>query len=74
MLNPMVNISDIIILTLDTTKDKNDFLTYENCLNDKASFNYSKEYNVKSIFLIGIIDDAYKKKKLKNSIYHEKYN
>ena len=61
-------------LALDTTKDKNDFLTYENCLNDKASFNYSKEYNIKPIFLIGIIDDAYKKKKLKNSIYHEKYN
>ena len=61
-------------LALDTTKDKNDFLTYENCLSDKTSFNYSKEYNIKPIFLIGIIDDADKKKKLKNSIFYEKYN
>ena len=60
-------------IIIETTKNKNDFLTYENCLSSKYNFNYSKENKIKPIFVIGITDDIYNKSKLKNSILHEKY-
>ena len=61
-------------LLIETTKNKNDFLTYENCLDGNHNFNYSKENKIKPIFAIGITDDVYNKSKLKNSILHEKFN
>lgn len=54
-------------LLIETTKNKNDFLTYENCLDGNHNFNYRKENKIKPIFAIGITDDVYNKSKLKNS-------
>ena len=61
-------------ITIETTKNKNDILTYENCLNDKHPSSESEKYNIKPIFLVGIINDDYNQKKLKDSIYLEKYS
>ena len=62
-------------LFIETSKNKNDFLTYENCLGENNNFNnYSGFYNIKPIFLIGIINDKVNNNKLKDSIYKEKYN
>ena len=61
-------------LFIDTTKNKNDFLTYENCLNDKnRSFNIGG-YIYQTIFLVGIISDSYSQSKLKDSILYKKYD
>ena len=59
---------------VDTTKDKNDFLTYENCLFSNKTTNYSKKYNIKPIFLIGKVKDQKNQNKLKNGIFFEKYS
>ena len=68
-------------LLIDTTKSKNDFLTYENCLNNLDKTNYSNNYSfeqykyqIKPIYVIGKIIDRVSQSKLKNSIYYEKYN
>ena len=59
---------------IDTTKNKNDFLTYENCINRKYNDKYAEKYNITPIYLIGIINDEHDKKILKKTIYFEKYN
>ena len=59
---------------MDSTKNKNDFLTFENCLNKKDFGAVSNKYNIRPIYIVGIIDDKYNKSKLKNSILFEKYN
>ena len=59
---------------IDTTKNKNDFLTYENCINRKYNDKYSEKYNITPIYLLGIINDDYEKKMLTKTIYFEKYN
>ena len=59
---------------VDTTKDKNDFLTYENCLFSNKTTNYSKKYNIKPMFLIGKVKDQKNQNELKNSIFFEKYS
>ena len=38
-------------LFIDSTKSKNDFLTYENCLNGDEKSNYSTTYQIKPIFV-----------------------
>ena len=60
---------------IDSTKNKNDFLTYENCI-EKKDFPEIKDLNftVKPIFVIGIVDDIKNKNKFKNSLLNEKYN
>ena len=62
-------------ILIDSTKNKNDFLTYENCIEEKE-FNETKDLNftVKPAFVIGIIDDIGNKNKFKNSLLNEKYN
>ena len=59
-----------------STKDKNDFLSYENCLAGQKNFSELEELNyiVKPIFVISILDDLLNKNKFKNSILNEKYN
>ena len=62
-------------LLIDSTNNKNDFLTYENCLEDKNFWELENlNFTVKPIFVIGIIDDINNKNKFKNSILNEKYN
>jgi hypothetical protein len=62
-------------IAIDTTKNKNDFLTYENCLQNR-DFDEIADYNftISPAFLIGIIDDITTKNKFKKSILNEKYN
>ena len=60
-------------LIFDSTKSKNDFLTYENCLNGKSKYD-NILYGIKPIFVLGRIVDKYNQSKLKNSMYYEKYN
>ena len=62
-------------IAIDTTKNKNDFLTYENCLQNRdfeeiANYNYT----ISPAFLIGIVDDIATKNKFKKSILNEKFN
>lgn len=62
-------------ITIDSTKNKNDFLTYENCLNNKNFPEFEKEnFTVKPVFIVGTVDDSINKVKLKASILQEKYN
>ena len=60
-------------LIFDSTKSKNDFLTYENCLYGNKKFNNTL-YQIKPIFVFGKIIDKQSQQKLKNSSYYEKYN
>ena len=62
-------------ILIDSTKNKNDFLTYENCI-EKKEFPEIKDLNftVQPAFVIGIVDDITKKNNLKNSLLSEKYN
>ena len=62
-------------ILIDSTKNKNDFLTYENCI-EKKDFPEIKDLNftVQPVFVIGIVDDIIKKNNLKNSLLNEKYN
>ena len=59
---------------VDTTRNKNDFLTYENCLFSNLITNYSRKYNIKPMFLIGKIKNQKNQNELKNSIFFEKYS
>ena len=59
---------------LETTKNRNDFLTYENCLSGNYTLNYDKKYKIKPIFIVGKINDPYNKNNLKSSIYYDKFN
>ena len=62
-------------LFIDSTKSKNDFLTYENCLDGlKDNIYNSTTYKIKPIYIVGKIIDKVNQSKLKNSIYYEKYN
>ena len=62
-------------LFIDSTKSKNDFLTYENCLGGlKDNIYNSTTYKIKPIYIVGKIIDKVNQSKLKNSIYYEKYN
>ena len=50
------------------SKNKNDFLTYENCLaEENFKFKNSIYGNVTPVFLIGIINDFETQKKFKKS-------
>jgi len=65
-------------ILIDTTKDKNDFSTYENCLNKE--FNNTKiddlslNFTIQPIYVIGIFDDTTNKSNFNDSIFLEKYN
>ena len=61
-------------LLVDSTKSKNDFLTYENCLSGYNKTEFSSKYQIKPIFVVGKIIDPDNQNKLKHSIYFEKYN
>ena len=64
--------------TLDTTKNKNDFLTYENCLEKKfdntllerSDFNFT----LKPIYILAMIDDNKTKNNFNDSIYIEQFD
>ena len=62
-----------IKIFIDSTKNKNDFLTYENCLYRTFSNSYSEKYNIEPIFLVGAIKDEENQEKLKSSTAFEKY-
>ena len=62
-------------LVIDSTKNKNDFLTYENCIEYKNFPEIENlNFTVQPIFVIGIIDDIITKNRFKNSSLNEKYN
>ena len=61
-------------LLIDSSKSKNDFLTYENCLKSYDNSNDSLFYQIKPVYVVGKIIDRYNQSELKNSIYYEKYN
>ena len=66
-------------IIIDTTKNKNDFLTFENCLDEVSFDNVSLEklnFNVtlKPIYLLSMIDDNVSKANLTDSIFNEQYN
>ena len=61
-------------ILIDSTKSKNDFLTYENCLNGHDDTESSLKYQIKPIYVVGKIIDRENQSKLRNSIYYEKYN
>ena len=63
----------LIKIFIDSTKNKNDFLTYENCLYRTFSNSYSEKYNIEPIFLVGAIKDEENQEKLKSSTAFEKY-
>ena len=58
----------------DSTKSKNDFLTYENCLNGFEKSNYSTAFQIKPVYVVAKIIDRFNQSKLKNSSYYDKYN
>ena len=62
-------------ILVDSTKNKNDFITYENCM-DYIDFPEYKKLNftVTPVFIVAILDDLYNKNKFNNSILKEKYN
>ena len=63
---------------IDTTKQKNDFMDYENCLNKK--FDNSRieilnfNFTLQPIYVIGSLDDTVNKTNLYDNILIEKYN
>ena len=63
---------------IDSTKDKNDFLTYENCLDkkfDESSLkNFRFNFTFQPIYVIAMFDDLDNKTTLYDSIFIEKYN
>ena len=63
-------------IIIDSTKVRNDFITYENCLHYKRDFHINKtyDYTVKPVFVVGIMDDIYNKNKYNTSILNEKFN
>ena len=62
-------------LVIDSTKNKNDFLTYENCIEHKNFPEIENlNFTVQPIFVIGVIDDIMTKNRFKNSSLNEKYN
>ena len=61
-------------LLIDSTKSRNDFLTYENCLNGYDKSEESQKYQIKPVYVVGKIIDRHNQSMLKNSIYYEKYN
>ena len=66
-------------IIIDTTKNKNDFLTFENCLDEVSFDNVSLEklnFNVtlKPIYLLSMIDDNVSKANLTDSVFGEQYN
>ena len=61
-------------MLIDSTQSKNDFLTYENCLNGYDKSKESQKYQIKPIYIVGKIIDRENQNRLKNSSYYEKYN
>ena len=61
---------------IQSSKNKNDFLTYETCLDEKYDkmINLTEIYDIKPVFLLCSIIDEPSQNKLKDSIYFEKYN
>ena len=63
---------------LDSTKDKNDFLTYENCLekdfDNEILKNLDFNFTLKPIYVLAMFDDNKAKRKLSDLIIIEQYN
>ena len=63
---------------IDTSKQKNDFMDYENCLNKKFDNNKIKilnfNFTLQPIYVIGLLDDTVNKTNLYDNILVEKYN
>ena len=63
---------------LDSTKNKNDFLTYENCLEKDFDYDLQKKldlnFTLKPIYILAMIDDNKSKEILSDSILLEQYN
>ena len=65
----------LIKFLIQSTENKNDIITYENCLHNKnfkeiENFNYT----VKPVFVIGMVNDIGIKQKIKSSIYIQKFD
>ena len=73
--NQKLNLFYIKKFLIDSTNNKNDFLTYENCLYDiNISETKGLEFNITPAYIIGIVDDVKNKNKFKDSGLKEKYN
>ena len=63
---------------LDSTKVKNDFLTYENCLekkfNETLLNNLNFNFTLQPIYILAMFDDSRDKKKLSDTILTEQYD
>ena len=63
---------------IDSTKDKNDFLTYENCLEKKFDEEKLKQLNfdfsLQPIYILAMFDDKKNKTNLSDTIFVEEYN
>ena len=63
---------------LDSTKDKNDFLTYENCLeqdfNNSILDNLNFNFTLKPIYVLAMLDDNKAKRNLSDLIILEQYD
>ena len=63
---------------IDSTKDKNDFLTYENCLEKKFDEGKLKQQNfnfsLQPIYILAMFDDKKNKTNLSDTIFVEEYN
>jgi len=66
--NQKLNLFYIKKFLIDSTNNKNDFLTYENCLYD-INIPEAKglEFNITPAYIIGIVDDVQNKNKFKDS-------
>ena len=60
---------------MKTAKAKNNFIVYENCLeNKKFPEEVHLNFTVKPVYVISVIDDMVNKTKLNGSLLNEKYN
>ena len=65
-------------ILLHTTKNQNDFLTFDNCFDKKYDEKRTEKtefpYNLQPIFIIGMFDDVTNKSLFNDSVLSEKYN
>ena len=63
-------------LILESSLNKNDFLSYENCLNSHTTFSNKtqNQSDIKPVFIIGILQDYFNETIFRDSIFYEKFN
>ena len=59
---------------LDSSRNKGDFLSFDNCMDDSYNFSTPPKYIISPTYIIGIINEVDEKKSHKNSSFYFKYN